>query len=136
MKKIVCFLVLVVVLVFFVGIVVVVIFIVIGGYVQSDVQGVVNKMSGFNLKYCYEQDDNLLGVIGFFIYIEKDCINGVGDYNKGQYYGIIVGLVYCLNDWVSIYGVVGVGYGKFQMIDYLIYKYDISDYGFFYGVGL
>lgn len=39
MKKIVCFLVLVVVLVFIVGIFVAVIFIVIGGYVQSDVQG-------------------------------------------------------------------------------------------------
>lgn len=39
MKKIVCFLVLVVVLVFIVGIFVVAIFIVIGGYVQSDVQG-------------------------------------------------------------------------------------------------
>lgn len=55
MNKIVCFLVLVVVLVVFVGIIVfVVIFIVIGGYVQSDMQGKVNKVGGFNLKYCYE----------------------------------------------------------------------------------
>lgn len=95
-----------------------------------------NKMGGFNLKYCYEEDNSLLGVIGFFIYIEKSCIVSFGDYNKNQYYGIIVGSVYCINDWVSIYGVVGVGYGKFQIIEYLIYKYDISDYGFFYGVGL
>lgn len=45
-------------------------------------------MSGFNLKYRYEQDDNPLGVIGSFTYTEKDRTNGAGDYNKGQYYGI------------------------------------------------
>lgn len=95
-----------------------------------------NKMGGFNLKYRYEEDNSSLGVIGFFIYIEKSRIVSFGDYNKNQYYGIIVGSVYRINDWVSIYGVVGVGYGKFQIIEYSIYKYDISDYGFFYGAGL
>lgn len=93
-------------------------------------------MSGFNLKYRYEQDDNPLGVIGSFTYTEKDRTNGAGDYNKGQYYGITAGPAYRLNDWASIYGVVGVGYGKFQTTDYPTYKHDTSDYGFSYGAGL
>ncbi|VEB61832.1 Outer membrane protein X [Salmonella enterica subsp. enterica] len=53
-------------------------------------------MSGFNLKYRYEQDDNPLGVIGSFTYTEKDRTNGAGDYNKGQYYGITAGPAYRL----------------------------------------
>ncbi|STP78353.1 outer membrane protein X [Escherichia coli] len=40
------------------------------------------------------------------------------------------------NDWASIYGVVGVGYGKFQTTEYPTYKHDTSDYGFSYGAGL
>ncbi len=84
-----------------------------GGYAQSDYQGVMNKANGFNLKYRYEQDNNPLGVIGSFTYTEKDRSEN-GAYNKGQYYGITAGPAYRLNDWASIYGVVGVGYGKFQ----------------------
>ncbi len=42
-----------------------------GGYAQSDMQGVMNKTNGFNLKYRYEQDNNPLGVIGSFTYTEK-----------------------------------------------------------------
>jgi opacity protein-like surface antigen len=71
-------------------------------------------MNGFNLKYRYEQDNNPLGVIGSFTYTEKDRTDASGDYNKTQYYGITAGPAYRLNDWASIYGVVGVGYGKFQ----------------------
>lgn len=41
-----------------------------------------NKMGGFNLKYRYEEDNSSLGVIGFFIYIEKSRIVSFGDYNK------------------------------------------------------
>ncbi|HGX9575597.1 Ail/Lom family outer membrane beta-barrel protein, partial [Pseudomonas aeruginosa] len=43
---------------------------------------------------------------------------------------------YRINDWASIYGVVGVGYGKFQTTEYPTYKHDTSDYGFSYGAGL
>ncbi|ALB66190.1 outer membrane protein OmpX [Cronobacter dublinensis] len=106
-----------------------------GGYAQSDAQGVMNKMNGFNLKYRYEFDDtNPLGVISSFTYTEKDRTED-GIYNKGQYYGITAGPAYRLNDWASIYGVVGVGYGKAQATadgD----KADTSDYGFSYGAGL
>jgi outer membrane protein X len=106
-----------------------------GGYAQSDMQGEANKAGGFNLKYRYEQDNNPLGVIGSFTYTEKNG-NDSGAYNKAQYYGITAGPAYRINDWASIYGVVGVGYGKFQANDFPETKSDMSDYGFSYGAGL
>jgi len=112
-----------------------------GGYAQGDLQGVVNKANGFNLKYRYEQDSNPLGVIGSFTYITKNAYDNGDDYNKSQYYGITAGPAYRLNDWASIYGVVGIGYGKFQSnVDSsstdLRQKNDSSDVGFSYGAGL
>ena len=71
---------------------------------------------------------------GSFTYTEKDRSES-GVYKKGQYYGITAGPAYRLNDWASIYGVVGVGYGKFQDNSYPN-KSDMSDYGFSYGAGL
>ena len=108
-----------------------------GGYAQSDMQGVMNKTNGFNLKYRYEQDNNPLGVIGSFTYTEKDRTEN-GSYKKGQYYGITAGPAYRLNDWASIYGVVGVGYGKFQQTENQSESRTASnsDYGFSYGAGL
>ena len=103
-----------------------------GGYAQSDAQGVQNKMNGFNLKYRYEEDNSPLGVIGSFTYTEKDRFEN-DNYNKGQYYGITAGPAYRLNDWASIYGVVGVGYGKVQKPEAGV---STSDYGFSYGAGL
>ncbi len=108
------------------------------GYAQSDYAGRdANKANGFNLKYRYEEGSNPLGVIGSFTYTEKDRTeNGV--YNKGQYYGITAGPAYRLNDWASIYGVVGVGYGKFQQNQTAGQSKTArsSDYGFSYGAGL
>lgn len=106
-----------------------------GGYAQSDMQGEANKAGGFNLKYRYEQDNSPLGVIGSFTYTEKNRSED-GIYNKGQYYGITAGPAYRINDWASIYGVVGVGYGKFQANDFPASKSDMSDYGFSYGAGM
>ncbi|HEY3984268.1 outer membrane protein OmpX [Cedecea sp.] len=104
-----------------------------GGYAQSDMQGVANKAGGFNLKYRYE-NDTPLGYIGSFTYTQKsDTQDGV--YNKGQYYGITAGPAYRINDWASIYGVVGVGYGKFQATEFPAHE-SVSDYGFSYGAGL
>ncbi|KFD18049.1 outer membrane protein OmpX [Tatumella ptyseos] len=107
-----------------------------GGYAQSDYQGVLNKANGFNLKYRYEDGSNPLGWIGSFTYTAKN--RDVGDYyQKGQYYGFTGGPAYRLNDWASIYGVVGIGYGKYQMNDLSKYqKQDTSDVGFSYGAGL
>ncbi|AYN26924.1 MULTISPECIES: outer membrane protein OmpX [Buttiauxella] len=104
-----------------------------GGYAQSDMQGVANKAGGFNLKYRYE-NDTPLGYIGSFTYTEKDRSES-GVYTKGQYYGITAGPAYRINDWASIYGVVGVGYGKFQSTSFPN-KADTSDYGFSYGAGM
>ena len=106
-----------------------------GGYAQSDAQGIANKTNGFNLKYRYEQDNNPLGVIGSFTYTEKDRTED-SVYNKAQYYGITAGPAYRINDWASIYGVVGVGYGKFQQTVDTTKVSDTSDYGFSYGAGL
>jgi len=110
------------------------------GYAQGDMQGVANKANGFNLKYRWEQDSNPLGVIGSFTYIEDDSTPASGDYRKAQYYGLTAGPAYRLNDWASIYGVVGVGYGKTQYNESAAStnreKYDSSDYGFSYGAGL
>lgn len=111
------------------------------GYAQGDAQGVVNKANGFNLKYRYEQDNNPLGVIGSFTYIQDDSNPTSGDYRKAQYYGITAGPAYRINDWVSAYGVIGLGYGKFQYNDNVAStanreKSDTSDYGFSYGAGL
>ena len=104
-----------------------------GGYAQSDMQGKANKAGGFNLKYRYE-NDTPLGYIGSFTYTEKNR-SEADVYNKSQYYGITAGPAYRINDWASIYGVVGVGYGKFQSTNFPA-KSDTSDYGFSYGAGL
>ncbi|MEM6159888.1 outer membrane protein OmpX [Erwinia sp. P6884] len=107
-----------------------------GGYAQSDMQGVANKANGFNLKYRYENGSDPLGWIGSFTYTEKDSTEA-GVYNKGQYYGFTGGPAYRLNDWASIYGVVGIGYGKFQQNGTTVRdKADSSDVGVSYGAGL
>ena len=138
MKKIACLSALAAVLAFTAGTAVAATSTVTGGYAQSDAQGAANKMNGFNLKYRYEQDNSPLGVIGSFTYTEKDRTDSFGDYNKTQYYGITAGPAYRLNDWASIYGVVGVGYGKFQQTENqgLNRTASTSDYGFSYGAGL
>lgn len=105
-----------------------------GGYAQSDLQGVVNKANGFNLKYRYEFDNSPVGVISSFTYTEKDHNRG-GEYNKAQYYGLTAGPAYRINDWASIYGVIGVGYAKAQFGE-IPSTSSNSDYGFSYGAGL
>ncbi|ROP59093.1 outer membrane protein X [Enterobacter sp. BIGb0383] len=132
MKKIACLSALAAVLAFSAGTAVAATSTVTGGYAQGDMQGVANKAGGVNLKYRYEQDNNPLGVISSFTYIQKSHTNDDG-YNKGQYYGITAGPAYRLNDWASIYGVVGVGYGKSQQPEV---AGSTSDYGFSYGAGL
>lgn len=108
-----------------------------GGYAQSDYQGVANKANGFNLKYRYKDGSNPLGWIASFTYTEKDHHGGGNVYDKGQYYGVTGGPAYRLNDWASIYGVVGIGYGKYQQNSTVVRdKSDTSDVGFSYGAGL
>ncbi|MCX8964631.1 outer membrane protein OmpX [Erwinia psidii] len=106
-----------------------------GGYAQSDMQGVMNKANGFNLKYRYEDGSNPLGWIGSLTYTAKNN-SDVGVYNKAQYYGVTGGPAFRLNDWASIYGVVGIGYGKYQANSIDRNKSDNSDVGFSYGAGM
>lgn len=107
------------------------------GYAQGDAQGVVNKAKGFNLKYRYDWDNNPLGVIGSFTYLEDSSSTSAGYYNKGQYIGITAGPAYRLNDWASIYGVVGLAHGKYtHNASNGTDNNDNDDYGFSYGAGL
>ena len=99
---------------------------------ESSAEIISASADGMTLVY----SDSPLGVIGSFTYTEKSRTASSGDYNKNQYYGITAGPAYRINDWASIYGVVGVGYGKFQTTEYPTYKHDTSDYGFSYGAGL
>ncbi|MBE5202822.1 outer membrane protein OmpX [Pectobacterium quasiaquaticum] len=106
------------------------------GYAQGDAQGVQNKVKGFNLKYRYEQDNNPLGVIGSFTYLEKNGSDG-SDYNKGQYMGFTAGPAYRLNDWASLYGVVGFSHGKVtNNATNGLNNSSNDDYGFTYGAGV
>lgn len=106
-----------------------------GGYAQGDLQGVANKANGFNLKYRYENGSDALGWLGSFTWIEKDGTER-GAYSKVQYYGFTAGPAIRLNDWASIYGVVGFGYGKALTNEPAREKYDSSDFGVAYGAGL
>lgn len=134
MKKIACLSALACVLTLSVGTASAVTSTVTGGYAQGDMKGEQNKAKGFNLKYRYE-NESPLGYIGSFTYIEKhDTSNDV--YSKGQYYGFTGGPAYRINDWVSAYGVIGLGYGKFQTVKDAVEHHSDTGYGFSYGAGL
>jgi len=105
------------------------------GYAQSDLQGVANKANGLNLKYRYENGSDALGWIGSFTYTSKNRTES-GDYMKGHYYSITGGPAYRLNDWASLYGTVGLGYGKFQSNKPNHDTNSYSDVGFSYGAGV
>ncbi|MEQ9891387.1 outer membrane protein OmpX [Pectobacterium aroidearum] len=106
------------------------------GYAQGDAQGVQNKVKGFNLKYRYEQDNNPLGVISSFTYLEKNGSDG-SDYSKGQYMGFTAGPAYRLNDWASLYGVIGFSHGKVtNNATNGLNNSSNDDYGFTYGAGV
>ncbi|AJI96167.1 outer membrane protein X [Yersinia ruckeri] len=109
-----------------------------GGYAQSDLQGVANKASGFNLKYRYEWSDSQLGAIGSFTHTEKSSFGDKDSvYNKAQYNAITAGPAYRINDWASVYGVVGVSYGRFTQNGLASdNKASSSDYGLAYGAGV
>lgn len=105
------------------------------GYAMGDFQGVVNKADGFNLKYRYEFDEKL-GVIGNYTYL-KQSGSGNDLYDKAQYNGFTAGPTYRINDWASVYGVIGLGYGRFTGSQQNSSN-DHTDtgYGFSYGTGV
>ncbi len=108
------------------------------GYAQGDLQGAVNRANGFNVKYRWEGENDPLGWLGGLTYVTNN--NSSNDiYNKGQYFGLTGGPAYRLTDWASIYGVIGIGYGRFTHNapgNAEANKGTSSDVGFSYGAGL
>lgn len=114
---------------------------------------------GFNLKYRYEFDDNW-GVIGSFTYAREkydghinvndpsngDSANAKGSI-KGNYFSILAGPSYRINDYVSGYAMIGLANAKIKYsADYSYnidnstgngsYSEDRNKTSFAYGVGL
>jgi len=123
------------------------------GYAQSKVQGL-NNINGVNLKYRYEWDSPV-SVIGSFTYMSgsddysyrltRDIISNNVDI---KYYSLSAGPAYRFNEYISIYGLLGLNYNK---VDYRSswtnyesgsYRYMGSETGninktsLMYGVGL
>ncbi|MCC8378779.1 Ail/Lom family outer membrane beta-barrel protein [Xenorhabdus sp. PB30.3] len=89
------------------------------GYAQNSIKLYGEKPKdnpkGFNVKYRYESDDNW-GVVGSFVYTHqgyeyRDRGFKVGD-SSVSYYSLTAGPSYRINDYVSVYGLVGAGHGE------------------------
>ncbi|EJA5988923.1 Ail/Lom family outer membrane beta-barrel protein [Salmonella enterica] len=114
---------------------------------------------GVNLKYRYEFDDNW-GVIGSFTYAwekydghinandpsDGDSVNAKGSI-KGNYFSLLAGPAYRINDYVSGYAMIGLANSKIKYsADYAYkaggsmgsgsYSEDRNKTSFAYGVGL
>ncbi|EKN4774180.1 MULTISPECIES: attachment invasion locus protein Ail [Yersinia] len=89
------------------------------GYAQSHVKEngytLDNDPKGFNLKYRYELDDNW-GVIGSFAYTHQgyDFFYGSNKFGHGDvdYYSVTMGPSFRINEYVSLYGLLGAAHGK------------------------
>ncbi|EDY4123907.1 Ail/Lom family outer membrane beta-barrel protein [Salmonella enterica] len=93
---------------------------------------------GFNVKYRYEFDDNW-GVIGSFTYA-RSKMNGSVDYKdpddgdvetgkgslKANYYNIMVGPSYRINDYFSGYAMLGVASSKVKLSENYSYNYPLD----------
>ncbi|HGJ5854794.1 Ail/Lom family outer membrane beta-barrel protein [Arsenophonus nasoniae] len=101
-----------------------------GGNIDLD-----DNAKGLNIKLRYEIDNNW-GAIGSFTYTHKGY-NFNGGYAKGDidYYAWNVGPAYRFNEYVSVYGLVGIGHGKAE-IKSPIYSDSDSETGLAYGAGL
>ena len=96
------------------------------GYAQSKVQDFKN-INGVNVKYRYEWDSPI-SVIGSFTYMTgkggidymatRDMIKNE---TKVKYYSFSVGPAYRINQYVSVYGLLGINYNK---IDYRTHWYN------------
>ncbi len=112
------------------------------GYAQSKIKDVDDHPKGVNAKYRYEFDD-LWGIIGSFTYtnLSYDYYDGgdkVGD-SDFDYYSLTAGPSYRFNDYVSVYGLLGLAHGKIKSSAYSRYyeaEGDESKTSVAYGVGL
>lgn len=88
------------------------------GYAQSKVQDFKN-LRGVNVQYRYEWDSPV-SVIGSFSYMKGDesdsYYDTYGDFYKNstdvKYYSVLAGPAYRINDYISLYGLVGVAHTK------------------------
>lgn len=106
------------------------------GYAQTDAKilGTSNQMPGFNVKYHWEDPDTGVGVIGSYAYTQKnlssDSANG-----KLTYYSVTAGPSYRFSDYVNVYALLGVAYGKIEAEDAYVSAWE-SKTAFAYGAGV
>ncbi len=91
------------------------------GYAQSKVQDF-KDIKGVNLKYRYEWDSPLSVISAFTYMTGKEDISGLNnnaatsntlDVNtKVKYYSLSAGPAYRINNYISAYGLLGLGYTK------------------------
>lgn len=106
------------------------------GYAQTDAKilGTSNQMPGVNLKYHWEEPDSGVGVIGSFSYTKKNLSNDDAS-GKLTYYSVTAGPSYRFNDYVNIYALLGVAYGKIEAESEYASAWE-SKTAFAYGAGV
>ncbi|WP_446471292.1 Ail/Lom family outer membrane beta-barrel protein [Xenorhabdus stockiae] len=120
------------------------------GYAQNSIKLYGEKTEespkGLNVKYRYESDDNW-GVVGSFVYTYggyeyRDRGFKVGD-SSLSYYSLTAGPSYRINDYVSVYGLIGAAHGEAEF-NYMYWtnwqfrsgSVSVSETEFAYGAGL
>ncbi|WFQ80345.1 Ail/Lom family outer membrane beta-barrel protein [Xenorhabdus sp. SF857] len=89
------------------------------GYAQSHVKVTDEELKenpkGFNVKYRYEFDNDW-SVIGSFVYTHQGYDFYYGGHKVANanldYYSLTAGPAYRINEYVSVYGLIGSAYGK------------------------
>ncbi|AOR63196.1 Ail/Lom family outer membrane beta-barrel protein [Pectobacterium wasabiae] len=84
------------------------------GYAQAKFEDF-KDLKGITAKYHY-QGDSSLGIIGSFTYVSAEQTeyyqNASSDFYKLKYYSLMAGPSYRFNEYVSVYGLAGIGHGK------------------------
>ncbi|EEJ5470888.1 outer membrane beta-barrel protein [Salmonella enterica subsp. diarizonae] len=106
------------------------------GYAQTDAKilGTSNQMPGVNVKYHWEDPDSGVGVLGSFAYTRKSLSNDDAS-GKLTYYSVTAGPSYRFNDFVNVYALLGVAYGKIEAHDDYESAWE-SKTAFAYGAGV
>jgi len=118
------------------------------GYAQSKVQDF-KDIKGVNLKYRYEWDSPV-SIIGSFTYMSGDENYNYSDIDeqfdaktKVKYYSLAAGPAYRVNDYISIYGLIGLNYNKIDYYESWSFYGSNGNYSnnenkssFMYGAGL
>ncbi|MDC9597496.1 Ail/Lom family outer membrane beta-barrel protein [Xenorhabdus sp. XENO-2] len=90
------------------------------GYAQSKIQDIKN-LRGVNLHYRYEWDSPV-SIIGSFAYMKgNESHSGYNDYGPRKanadlkYYSLMAGPAYRINDYMSVYGLLGFAHSKVDL---------------------